>query len=50
MTRRKFEAEFLPTVHSFWVFFDCTFLDNSTVKIISIKNVMGSWIIKYDIV
>ena len=38
MTRRKFEAsfryapfgfKFLPTVHSFWVFFDCTFLDNS---------------------
>ena len=36
--RRDFEAsfryapfgfKFLPTVHSFWVFFDCTFLDNS---------------------
>ena len=40
MTRRKFEAsfryapfgfKFLPTVHSFWVFFDCTFLDNSSI-------------------
>jgi len=38
MTRREFEAsfryapfgfKFLPAVHSFWVFFDCTFLDNS---------------------
>jgi len=41
MTRREFEAsfryapfgfKFLPAVHSFWVFFDCTFLDNSNSK------------------
>ncbi len=25
-----FGFKFLPTVHSFWVFFDCTFLDNSS--------------------
>ena len=40
MTRRKFEAEFLPTVHSFWVFFDCTFLDNS---IHEIQQVVKKW-------
>lgn len=39
--RRDFEASFryapfgfkiLPTAHSFWVFPDCTFLDNSTAR------------------
>ena len=42
--RRDFEASFryapfgfkiLPTAHSFWVFPDCTFLDNSIQTMLS---------------